>query len=275
MQDGNIGHTENISQDSFEIDLSGLNDEQVGGQQAAGSTEENPDQSIRIEIDPKYKGLPEAEAIARTIQSRYDKLNVDFQNEVKRSQENLAYKEILNDLYTDEEAFNAFLAERKPELVQQKNVDAEIKKRIVEEFGQGFEPRLSRDEAERKDPGGVDFRYYKKLDSLWNELSQNGSNYPKFKTLKDFRESQIAAMKAREAEVEAEIQEAITKFNMQEPEVEWNRKWAANLKFSEIVTITRFLRKFKNAPSMGNIPGGESVTMSNSRAEFLKSLKGK
>lgn len=273
MQDGNIGQVGNISQGSFEIDLSGLNADQVGGQQNQGSIEGSQDQPIRIEIDPKYQGLPEAEAIARTIQSKYDKLNMDYLSEVKRSQENLTYKEILNDLYTDEDALLAFISERKPELIQTRNVDAEIKKRIVSEFGEGFEPKLSRDEAERKDPGGVDFRYYKKLDSLWNELSQNGSGYSKYKTLKEFRESQANSLKAKEAEVEAEIQEAITKFNMQEPEVDWTRKWAANLKFSEIVTIARFLRKFKNAPSMSNIPGGETVTMSSTRADFLKSLK--
>lgn len=275
MQDGNIAGTGNISQDSFEIDLSVLNADQVGGQANAGSIEGKSDQPLSIEIDQKYQGLPEAEAIARTIQSKYDKLNMDYLAEVKRSQENLTYKEILNDLYTDEDALLAFISERKPELIQSRSVDAEIKKRIVAEFGEGYEPKLSRDEAERKDPGGVDFRYYKKLDSLWNELSQNGSGYSKHKTLKEFRESQIQSLKAKEAEVEAEIQEAITKFGMQKPEVEWTQKWAANLKFSEIVSIARFIRKFKNAPSMGNIPGGESVTMSNNRAEFLNRLKPK
>jgi len=273
MQDGNIASAGNISQDPFEIDLSILNADQVGGQTNAGSIEQKSDQPLSIEIDQKYQGLPEAEAIARTIQSKYDKLNMDYLAEVKRSQENLIYKEILNDLYTDENALLAFLSERKPELIQTRNIDTEIKKRIAAEFGEGYEPQLSRDEAERKDPGGVDFRYYKKLDSLWNELSQNGNGYSKYKTLKEFRQSQIDSLKAKEAEIEAEIQEAITKFNMQQSEVDWTRKWAANLKFSEIVNIARFLRKFKNAPSMGNIPGGETVTMSNTRAEFLKSLK--
>ena len=274
MQDGNIASAGNISQDSLEIDLSALSVEQVAGQQNAGSTQENQGQPISIEIDPKYSGLPQAEAIARTIQSKYDKLNVDFQREVKLSQENSVYKEIINDLYTNEDALLALLTEVKPDLISQKDINAEIKKRIVTEFGEGFEPALSRDEAERKDPGGKDFRYYKKLDSLWNELSQTGSNYPKHKSLKEFRQAQIEHLKAEELKVEAEIQEAITKHNMQEPEVDWMRKWLGNLTFSEGVTIARFLRKFKNAPSMGNIPGSQSVVMSNSRAEFLKSIKG-
>ena len=274
MQDGNIASAGNISQDSLEIDLSALSVEQVAGQQNAGSTQENQGQPISIEIDPKYSGLPQAEAIARTIQSKYDKLNVDFQREVKLSQENSVYKEIINDLYTNEDALLALLTEVKPDLISQKDINAEIKKRIVTEFGEGFEPTLSRDEAERKDPGGKDFRYYKKLDSLWNELSQTGSNYPKHKSLKEFRQAQVEHLKAEELKVEAEIQEAITKHNMQEPEVDWMRKWLGNLTFSEGVTIARFLRKFKNTPSMGNIPGSQSVVMSNSRAEFLKSIKG-
>ena len=273
MQDGNIGGSGNISQDSFELDLNSLEAGQVGGQTNQGSTEKPLEQPISIEIDPKYQGLPEAEAIARTIQSKYDRLNMDFQAEVKRSQENSVYKDIINDLYTKEEALLALLSEVKPELVGNRDVNAEIKKRIVAEFGEGYEPKMSRDEAERKDPGGVDFRYYKKVDILWDELSKSGNSYSKHKSLQEFRKAQIEQMKADELTVEAEIQEAINKFQMSEAEVEWNRKWASSLKFPEIVQITRFLRKFKNSPSMANIPGGQSVTMSKARQELLNSIK--
>lgn len=271
MGNGNIQPNDGISPESFELNLDNLEGQQVDQSQTLGSTE-TEDKPSQVEVDPRYSGLPEAEAIARTIQSKYDKLNMDYQNAVKEVQVNSTYKELLSDLYDNDDALYAFLSERKPELISSRDVKSEVTKRITEKFGEGFEPELSRDEAERKDPGGKDWLYYQELDKIKADIT-GSSSYAKHKSFKEFREARKAEMETENATIEAEIVEAKEKLKMSDSEIEWNRNWAANLKFAEIVRISRFLRKFQNAPTMGNIPGGKVVSQSKNRQQFVESLK--
>lgn len=273
MENSNIPGGDGISPGSFDIDLSKLTAAQVDPSKPEGSTE--PDgQPIQVEIDPRYKGLPEAEAIARTVQSKYDKLNVDFINTQKELQSVGIYKDILADLYESDDAFMAFLTERKPELIQSRDIKTELTKALASKFGEGFKPELSRDEAERNDPGGKDWLYYRELDRVTNELlNGNGKSYSKHQSLKDFRAARKAEIDAENAKIEEEIQQTKEQLKMSDAEVEWNRKWSAVLKFKDLVEISRFLRKFQNTPAMGKMPGSSGEAMSRTRQDFLNSLK--
>ena len=271
MENGNIPVPESTSPESFDVDLSALDVQQVDSTETPGSTEGN--QPLQVEVDPKYAGLPEAEAIARTIQSKYDKLNIDFLQAQKEVQVNSGYKEVLSDLYDNDDALYAFLNERKPELIKTRDIKNEITKHITEKFGEGYEPELSREEAERKDPGGKDWLYYQELDTIKKKVLGTES-YSKHQSLKEFREARAAEMEKENTSIEAEIVEAKDKYKMTDGEVEWTRKWSASIKFADLVRMSRFLRKFQNAPAMGNIPGDSSNTaMSKTRKEFLDSLK--
>lgn len=272
MGTSNIQAGDGISQGSFDIDLSKLNAPQVDPNQTPGSAEPevNP---IQVEIDPRYKGLPEADAIARTIQSKYDKLNMDFINAQKELQASSVYKEILADLYEKEDALYAFLNERKPELINSRDIKTELKKALTTKFGEGFKPTRSRDEAEREDPGGTDWLYYKELDKLTAELTSGSGSYAKHKSLKEFRDTIKAQREAEDREIEQEISQAKQKYQMPDAEVDWTRKWSATLKFADLVEIARFLRRFQNSPAMASIPGSNGVAVSQSRKEFLETLK--
>jgi len=271
MEDSNIKPTDGISQESFELDLNNLKAQQVAPEGTPGETSPG-DQTSQVDVDPKYAGLPEAEAIARTIQSRYDKLNIDYLQAMKDVQAGTTYKEILSDLYESDDALYAFLNERKPDLISNRDIKSEVTKRLVDKFGEGFEPELNRDEAERKDPGGKDWLYYQELDKIRSDVTNSGT-YSKHMTLKEFRDARKSEIETENATIESEIITAKEELKMSDTEVEWNRKWAADLKFSEVVQISRFLRKFQNAPTMGNIPGSEEVGQSKSRTEFVDSLK--
>lgn len=270
MQDGNIPGGAGISPESFDINLNVLDGPQVDQPPTPGSTPQ--DQPPRVEIDPKYQGLPEAEAIARTIQSKYDKLNMDFINAQKEVQSLMGYKDVVNDLYGNDDALYAFLSERKPELISSRDIKTEVTKRLADKGYKEYEPQFSRDEAERKDPGGKDWLYYRELDKITSEITGTGQ-YAKHKTLKEFQQARLTEIQAEDAKIELEISEAKEKLKMPDAEVEWNRKFAATVKFEDIVKITRFLRKFQNAPTMGNIPGNQTFAGSKTRQEFVNSLK--
>ncbi len=272
MQDGNIPTDEGISPGSFELgNLEGLNAPQVDPNQPPGSTTEEPT-PYQVEVDPKYAGLPEAEGIARTIQSKYDKLNIDYLNAQKELQSASKYKEVVNDLYESDDALYALLNERKPELISNRDVKSEVTKRLTEKFGEGFKPELSRDEAERQDPGGQDWLYYQELDKVKTDITGSGQ-YAKHKTLQEFRDAQKAESDKADALIEDEVRDTQTKLKMSVGEVEWNRKWAATLKFEDIVNLSRFVRRFKNAPTMANIPGSQVLSQSKGRQQLIDSLK--
>jgi len=270
MLEGNIPEVPATSPESFDVDLSALDAPQVEASPTPGSTEGN--QPLQVEVDPKYAGLPGAEGIARTIQSKYDKLNMDYLKAQKELQTNSVYKEVLSDLYENEDALYAFLNERKPELVANRDIKTEVTKRLTAKGYEGYEPQLNRDEAERKDPGGKDWLYYREMDNITKEVLGAGA-YSKHKTLKEFRDARLNEVKVDNAKIEAEIAETKNLLKMSDAEVDWNRNWVTNLKFQDIVKISRYLRTFKNSPTMGNIPGGPSVGMSKERKEFLDSLK--
>lgn len=270
MENGNIPVASATSPESFDVDLSKLDALQVEPEQTPGSTEGS--QPLQVEVEPKYKGLPGAEGIARTIQNKYDKLNMDYLKVMKENQQYGVYKEVLTDLYENEDALYAFLTERKPELVSNRDIKTEVTKRLTDKGYGGYEPQLSRDEAERKDPGGKDWLYYREIDKITNEVLGAGS-YAKHKSLKEFREARIAEVRTQEANIEAEIADAKERLKMSDAEVDWNRKFIADLKFADIAKITRFIRKFHNAPTMGNIPGGPIVGMSKERKDFLDGIK--
>jgi hypothetical protein len=245
----------------------------VGGENGSGGTNEN--QPLQVEVDPKYKGLPEAEAIARTIQSRYDKLNVDFIQAQKDLQAASVYKGLLSDLYQNEDALYAFLAERKPDLIGNRDIKSEMTKKLAAKFGEGFKPTLSREDAEKDDVGGKDWLYYQEVDNLKTELLKGNGQYAKYKNLQEFKATLEAEAKAEDERIEQEISQVKTELKMSDAEVEWTRDWAGKLSFKNLTEIARFLRRFKNTPSMGSIPGSANVgpAVSKTRQEFVNSLK--
>jgi hypothetical protein len=269
MQDGNIGNAGGISQDGLEINLEQLS--QVDSPVEPGS-DPNNSQLNNVEVDPDFQGLPAAEAIARTMQRKHDKLFTEHQKIVQEYEKSAIFKEILNDLYESDDAFNAFISERKPELLQQRDIGESVKKRLAEKFGEGYEPEMTREEAERKGVGSKDWQFYRMQDTLWQELSKENS-YGKFKTLKEYRESLVNKRKEEDGNIQLEIDEAKRKLQASDAEVDYARKWASNLKFQDILVVTRILRKLQKAPVIGNVPGSQPNQISPSRKDFLDSIR--
>ena len=268
---GSIPVGTGASPESFELpNLESLNVPPVNPNQTPGSAEGG--QPLQVEIDPRFKDLPEKDALIRTFQSKYDILNADFIKTQKEFQTVAIYKDILADLYDSDDALYAFLNERKPELISSRDIKTEVTKRLTAKGYEGYEPQLSRDEAERKDPGGKDWQFYKELDKITAEVTGAGS-YAKHKNLKEFRDLRKAEIDSNNAVYEQEIAETKEKLKMSDAEVEWTRKWTEKAKFSELVSILRFIRTFKNAPVMSNIPGSQGPVLSQDRQQFLKSLQ--
>lgn len=229
---------------------------------------------ITVEIDDRFKHLPEAEAVARSIQSRYDKLYNDYQPLVAQMEEYKPLIEILDDLLDNDEAFYAFVNERKPELIQQKDIGVELKKQLTKEFGEGFKPSLTREQADIEDPGGKDWRYYRKLDDLYSELKQ-GSAYTKTASLKAYRQKKEALAKAEEERFQQQVEKAKVDLKMTDEEVERVSKWGQSLDFAKLTKLLRFVSKFPTTKAAAQISKstGSGTPSSTARQQFLDSIK--
>lgn len=229
---------------------------------------------ITVEIDDRFKHLPEAEAVARSIQSRYDKLYKDYQPLVAQMEEYKPLIEILDDLLDNDEAFYAFVNERKPELIQQKDIGVELKKQLTKEFGEGFKPSLTREQADIEDPGGKDWRYYRKLDDLYSELKQ-GSAYTKTASLKAYRQKKEALAKAEEERFQQQVEKAKVDLKMTDEEVERVSKWGQSLDFAKLTKLLRFVSKFPTTKAAAQISKstGSGTPSSTARQQFLDSIK--
>ncbi len=219
------------------------------------------------EIDPRFANLPKAEALLRTYQSRYDKLYNEYQKTINEIENYRKYQNLFEQLLNDDEVFEAFVYQRKPELVKEQDITEIIKAKIQEEFGD-YKP--SREEAE-EDPGGKAWLYYKRLDELYEEYKNKRS--------KKYSFEEILKKKAEERlQQEKAIQEEIVKVKEQ---MKWDdrqlvsfRDWASKLTVLDLAKIYNYaIRNFK-VPQASAI-SSNNVQPTTARDEFLRSFKTK
>lgn len=217
------------------------------------------------EIDPRFANLPKAEALLRTYQSRYDKLYNEYQKTINEIENYRKYQNLFEQLLNDDEVFEAFVYQRKPELVKEQDITEIIKAKIQEEFGD-YKP--SREEAE-EDPGGKAWLYYKRLDELYEEYKNKRS--------KKYSFEEILKKKAEERlQQEKAIQEEIVKVKEQ---MKWDdrqlvsfRDWASKLTVLDLAKIYNYaIRNFK-VPQASAI-SSNNVQPTTARDEFLRSFK--
>lgn len=214
---------------------------------------EGQGQQQMMDIDPRFANLDPQTAILRTFQSRYDQAQSELQTLKSQMEKAKMVEDILVQITEDDEALEAFLYQRKPELVKKPDFNSWAKSKLEAEFGEGFE--FDRDRASY-DP--LHIAYQKKVEKLYDEY-QNG-NQNKVKSLAELTQR-------RKAEKEAEEQERISQL----------RSFKENNKLSDeqFKGFVNFLNKANNDPSLlfnlyrmatkqTSIPNANSYTKPNS-----------
>ncbi len=248
--------------DVFEVN------EQVDSVSQDSVDAESSQQSQEIEIDERFKHLDKTEGLIRTLQSRYDKLYNEHQKLVKEQEENAVYLQILNDLLEDDLVFEAFVRERKPELIKETDITSIIQQRLKSEFG---DVRYTRAEAD-ENPGGKAWLYFKRLDELYDEYK---GNTPKVQTLKEAIQLKKQMREKQEKEMMANIQrdmEAVKK------EMKWDdehlvrfQQWAQKLKLVDLAKMFNFAIRTKKIPSIASVNVGQP-TFQSLRSKFISNL---
>lgn len=270
----------NSTSDTFSVDLDALEGFEVGAgaNDSANNGSDNnnggqgqeDDPFAGIEVEEKYKSLDPKEGLLRTLKSRYDKTSNDFTKLASEHESALQKVELFNQVFTDEGLFYALVNEVKPELVRNVDYGSRIKEELKKEFGEGFKPTLTRHEAEKDDPGGTDWKYYRKLDELSSKFSQGGSHSLK---VKEYLEEKTKAEKAERAKMEADFAQMKKELKLGDDEAKAVMEWGNKLTPRDLVKIHRFLRKLPSSPGITRIPG-ESGTKS-SADNYLDEIFGK
>jgi len=258
------------NQPSQDVNLDGLFDQIV---QSENPPEvQSQDDELKIEINPKYAHLPEEQAVFRTLQSERDSFRTKLEKEVQSKAELEQVAEIFETLYNDDSALEAFLAERKPELVSKRDYSSMIKSALAKEFGEDFKPTLTREEAERDDPGGQDALYYLRLDEIRRSIIKPQGETPK--SLKEWREKQKQKAEVESQKVLAEIRDVQKKFNISDAEVEATLEMGRKMNFESLYKTRKLLLRLGKPMEAGvNLQPTQNI---NSNAErFVKELFGK
>jgi len=212
---------------------------------------EGEQQMIDQSIDPKYAHLNKEEALIRTLQSKYDSTTAQFEKVKPMLEKYELLEKFVNDLYQDEQTLYAFLNEVKPELAKplQGNFETYAKTKLTEEFGEGFEP--DQELARRGDP--THFRYFKKMEELYNEFNQGSTG--RAKSLKELRDKRIQQEEYSRQEQLKEINSLKQKYNVDDGQVKNFISWAQNLKAENLFDMYRALSRVPNIPQTSQLSG--------------------
>lgn len=196
-----------------------------------------------------------AEQRATHFQSLYNKLENDY-NEMKPQYDK--YKNVadfVNQVYDDPVVKQAFLAELAPDLIKPTDPYEALQEQLGKEFGEEFVP----DDDEAAKPLSKSWRYFKRVDELYKELSvKKDTGVPQsLKELRRTREEQVQTASANADKDRVQIMD-----DMKWSTTDWSEfsSWATKLEGKHLARWYGHLRKQKTtAPNLVNQVGGQSL----------------
>jgi len=236
-------------------------EEQVIPQQP-GSISEPANQ----EIDPRFLNLSPEEAQKRTEQSRYDKLQAEYNKALQLQEEHSKYVAFMNELMEDDELLDAFLYERKPELVKSRDIDTIIAEKLKAEFGD-YTP----DPNEVRTPGvSKAWRYEKRAEQIYTELLNKNSD--KNLTVKELRQRREQKKQEEQVSFQRELEQIKRENNWSDVEIRNFYDFTQKLDMRSFVKIYKYaLRNSQRInPNIVNHPG-QTINTS-ARERFLSTL---
>lgn len=265
------GESFDVNLDSLETALEAGTGSHSGSESGVLSNSTNQAEEF-FEIDERFKGLDPGEARFRTIQSRYDVLQKEKNQLLAKLNDLEPYQNFVNQVLSDEKMAIALVNKLNPNLVPKRDMSQVIKARLKEKFGDGFKPQLSREEAEREDPGGKDWQYYRALDEITRNATEDDPQHGL--TIEQYKQKIDANRKAEQEAAKREIEEVKKKFSASDEEIKATVDFLNKLSFENGLRVHRLLRRVSpKIPGITNI-SGHSPGVTSDRDKFVKSIFG-
>lgn len=169
----------------------------------------------------------------RKLQSEKDKAFAEYQKLQEQFEKVNPHLTFFYEMLEDDQTLEAFLAERKPELVQQKNIDQLVEESLKKEFGE-FDPSADPNSWRSK-------LYYKRAEEIFENLSSKKS-VSSVKQLKEERAKKMAEQKALEEAQRIKAQTEVMQ-SMKWSDPEYNRfvNWAQSLHPVHLAKLYKFV----------------------------------
>lgn len=259
--------SDNVLREDF---LSTIDDDSVQLPANEGVDTSGEPGKTELEIDEKFKSLPQHEAVIRTLQSKYDKLFASNEKTVKEVELNSKSYETFKNIDTDDEWLEAYLAVRKPELVKAQDLSSKINAMMTKEFPDFAERKPTRQQAD-DNPGSKEWLYFKRLEELYAEFK----NSPvKAKDITDLIEKRKAEAQQKQALIDSEITKAQQQLKMSDDEMVGFHNWQSKAGIVDILRLYKIgLRTQRIATLNSNGVAPNISTASPDRQGFLSSLK--
>lgn len=173
--------------------------------------------------------------------------------------------EFLNQVYEDPKVRKAFIAQLEPDLIKPTDPYDALQEQLGKEFGADFVP----DEDEANKPLTKSWRYLKRVDELYKELSSKQSELVP-KSLEEIRRERQQLQESATMEFEKERLDTMNELKWSQ--TDWNefQTWAPKLKIKHLAKWYDHIRKAKGkAPNLVNQFGG---TPNTNMPEFFQNL---
>jgi hypothetical protein len=222
-----------------------------------------PGQQTTTAPDPTKGMTPEQ--LAAHFQSIADK-TVNRLSQIEPAYEK--YKSVadfLNQVYEDPKVRRAFIAQLEPDLIKPIDPYDALQEQLKKEYGEEFVP----DEDEASKPLTKSWRYLKRVDELYKDLSgKRNEMIPK--TLEEIRNERKAAQEQAANEFERERLDTMNELKWSKTDWENFQAWAPKLKIKHLAKWYNHLQRAKGtAPNLVNQFGG---TPTKNMPEFFQQL---
>lgn len=194
--------------------------------------------------------------LAAHFQSKYDKLNAEYSRVKPEYERYKSVADFVNQVYEDPTVKQAFLADVAPDVFKPADPYEALQEQLKKEFGEDFTP----DDDEATKPLTKTWRYYKRVDELYKDISsRQNSGVPK--TLKELRAERKAQQEAQSRDAEAEKADIMKELNWTESDWQDLVSWVPQLKTKHLAKWRQGMRrKSGSAPNLVNQFGGHPVT---------------
>lgn len=231
----------------------------------------SPESEEVVEIDERFADLniSEEEKRFRTLKSKYDKLYTTNEKVLRESELSSKAKEFFNQLESDDELLEAYLNERKPELLSKRDISTIVKEKLNAEFQEFAEKKPSRSDAD-EDPGGRAWLYYKRLDELYNELK--GGN-KKAATVKELREQRKLERESQEGAIVKQIEDLKVRMNLDDNFIDGFNDWRKKVDLEGLMKVYKSALLTQRLPSAAQMSGRTTTpNVQGARKTFLETL---
>lgn len=210
------------------------------------------------------KGMT-AEQLAAHFQSIADKANHKLSQIEPAYEKYKSAVEFLNQVYEDPKVRKAFIAQLEPDLIKPTDPYDALQEQLSKEFGADFVP----DEDEANKPLTKSWRYLKRVDELYRDISTKRSEYIP-KTLDEIRKERQAQQEQAAQEFEKERLDTINELKWTQADWTEFQSWAPKLKIKHLAKWYEHIRRAKGkAPNLVNQFGG---TATKNMPEFFQQL---